>query len=120
MFARLYNDVVPKRFLSSPATRCIETIEPWALARDSTVEPDDRLFEGHGGGVIFELLRELGDEDAVLCSHGDVIPGIIFELRNRNMIPEGPLPCAKASTWHLETVEGSVVAATYLPPPPTR
>ena len=58
--------------VSSPAVRCVQTVEPLAAALGLEVELDDRLAEG-GGSSARVLLEEDG---VVACTHGDVI----FEL----------------------------------------
>jgi phosphohistidine phosphatase SixA len=58
-----------RRVVSSPYTRCIETVEPLAAALGVQVESDDRLEEGAAAGA-----DELLEEDGVLaCTHGDVV-----------------------------------------------
>jgi len=67
----LVDDLRPfnvRRVVSSPYTRCVETVEPLAAARGLEVELDDRLAEG-AGYVAAELLDE---EGVVACTHGDV------------------------------------------------
>lgn len=96
------------RVLSSPATRCVDTVSPLAAARGLKVEAEDALAEGTGRGAV-ALVERLLDEGAnvALCSHGDVIPEVLDALRidwDR---------CAKGSTWVLQ----SRAKATYLPPP---
>jgi len=61
-----------RRAVSSPYARCVETLEPLAVALGIEVETDDRLAEGAGRAAI-ELLAADG---VVACTHGDVI----FEL----------------------------------------
>jgi phosphohistidine phosphatase SixA len=59
----------PRRILSSPYVRCVETVEPLAAALGVPVEEDERLTEGAGSGA-----RELLREDGVLaCTHGDIV-----------------------------------------------
>ena len=58
-----------RRVLSSPYTRCIETVEPLAAALGVHVESDDRLEEGAAAGAD-ELLKEDG---VLACTHGDVV-----------------------------------------------
>jgi 8-oxo-dGTP diphosphatase len=61
------------RVVSSPYTRCVETVEPLAAALGLTVEQDDRLAEGAGGAAA-ELLEEDG---VVACTHGDVVERLL-------------------------------------------
>jgi 8-oxo-dGTP diphosphatase len=60
-----------KRVLSSPYVRCIQTVEPLGLE----VVLDDRLAEGASGEETRELLASV--DDAVACTHGDVIENVI-------------------------------------------
>ena len=62
-----------RRILSSPAVRCVETVEPLAAALGLDVEEDRRLAEGAGRSA-FELLHE---EGVLCCTHGDVIEDVL-------------------------------------------
>jgi 8-oxo-(d)GTP phosphatase len=62
-----------RRVVSSPYVRCVETVEPLAVALGVEVEQDDRLAEGEGGSAR-QLLREDG---VVCCTHGDVVEALI-------------------------------------------
>ena len=62
-----------RRIVSSPYTRCVETVVPLAEALGLEVEEDVRLEEG-GGGHASPLLAEPG---VVLCTHGDVIEELL-------------------------------------------
>jgi len=59
------------RALSSPYVRCTQTLAPL----DLDIEPDVRLEEGADAGATLALLREL--QDAVACTHGDVIENVL-------------------------------------------
>jgi len=69
----ILRDLEVRRVVSSPYVRCMETVRPLAVARELSVEPDDRLAEGAEGSAV-ELLREDG---VVCCTHGDVIEALI-------------------------------------------
>jgi 8-oxo-dGTP diphosphatase len=74
--AELVHELIPlgvQRVVSSPYTRCVETVEPLAAALGLEVERDERLAEG-GGDEAADLLRE---EGVVACTHGDVIHDIL-------------------------------------------
>lgn len=62
-----------RRIVSSPFTRCVETVEPLAEALGLSVEPDDRLAEG-AGHAAYVLVQEDG---IVCCTHGDVVGDLI-------------------------------------------
>src|SRR5919199_5554865 len=73
-------DVHLKRVLSSPAVRCMQTVEPLALAHRVDVEETDDLAEGAGAQPTFILMELLSGIDAALCTHGDVIEDVIGRL----------------------------------------
>jgi phosphohistidine phosphatase SixA len=79
------------RVLSSPLTRCMQTVEP--LAEQAGVEIEQRmaLAEGASGDVARSLVRALGDHAAV-CTHGDVVAELIGSGRRAH----------KGSVWVLE------------------
>jgi phosphohistidine phosphatase SixA len=105
------------RVLSSPATRCIETVEPLAEARGLTVETDGWLAEGSGARPCIEAILALGEGGVALCSHGDLIPKVIRQLRADGMDTKDPNLSQKGSTWVLEVVDGRVASGRYRPPP---
>ena len=63
------------RVLSSPYDRCVQTVEPLAEELGVGIEIDDRLAEGAGRGPALELLGAL--EDAVACTHGDIVEEVL-------------------------------------------
>jgi phosphohistidine phosphatase SixA len=64
-----------KRVISSPYVRCVQTVEPLAEALGVEVELDDRLAEGAGRTAALELLENV--EDAVACTHGDIVEEVL-------------------------------------------
>ena len=94
------------RVLSSPSTRCTDTVAPFALASGITTRTKVGLSEeGHAArpdGARDHLVRliERG-EPAVLCSHGPVLPRLLHELAHRADglsagTPAAPTPVAQA------------------------
>jgi 8-oxo-dGTP diphosphatase len=59
-----------ERILTSPALRCIETVEPLAAARALTPELRDELAEELQETEGWALVRSLAREDVVVCGHG--------------------------------------------------
>ncbi len=113
--ARLHRDIDLERLISSPARRCVDTLEPLAAVHGLTVETDDALAEGTAPDVVDRLLRRLSAQDVLLCSHGDVISATIKELRRRGDLgvrPEWP----KGSTWVFDDWPAPT-RIDYLPPP---
>ena len=52
------------------------------------------------------------------CSHGDVIPQVLRQLKARSMAVDGALIDQKGSVWVLETADGEVRRGRYIPPGP--
>jgi 8-oxo-dGTP diphosphatase len=101
--------------LSSPYPRCVETVRPLATLRGLEVRTDPRLAEGTDISDAWKLLESLTDVDAVLCSHGDVIPELISRNQRRGMRVPGTSGCAKASVWTLTDWKGDHFAhGTYV------
>lgn len=103
------------KVISSPAVRCVQTVEPLARSLNTKISVDARLFEGEAPTAVLDLIRKLG-EDTVLCSHGDIIGGIVFKLMDEEIAPTDSR-FQKASAWRLTCRQGEVVKAQYLPPP---
>jgi phosphohistidine phosphatase SixA len=61
-----------ERILSSPAVRCLQTVEPLALAVDLPVEERADLAEGTPGRKALAVVLAAGP-GAVSCTHGDVL-----------------------------------------------
>lgn len=103
------------RVLSSGYPRCRQTVDPLAAARGLSVEEDPGLAEG---GDPRDLIARLGSLDhGALCSHGDVIGGLVIELNDAAVPLDGGMRWEKASTWALEVRGGRVLSGRYLPPP---
>ena len=107
----------PRRVLSSPAVRCVQTMGPLADKLGIDVVEDDRLFEGATAREVRTLLDEVVDDDVALCSHGDVIPIVLDLLVGDGLTPERNLVWQKASVWIAEREDGAWGQGRYLPPP---
>ena len=113
------------RILSSPAMRCRKTIEPLAAHLGVEVELHAALLEGAALQDALAVVRAAaatpaeGDAagDAVLCSHGDVIPDVLTYLMGKGMRTGPDRRCQKGSVWVLEVDGADVVRGEYVPPP---
>lgn len=114
--AELYAGRDLDRILSSPLTRCVQTVEPLSAARGIAIEEVGDLAEGASLDTVGRLLRGLADADAVLCTHGDVLELVVTDLSHRGVAFEDPPRWAKASTWVIDDGRDPSHAA-YLPPP---
>jgi phosphohistidine phosphatase SixA len=88
------------RIVSSPYTRCVQTVEPLAEARGLEVELDEQLGADRLGEVP-EVLERLRGQNAAVCAHGD-LPWL------------GDRKFKKGSTW---VVDDSLEPQRYIPPP---
>jgi len=66
----LLGDYEIARVLSSPAVRCLQTVEPLARSRGLDIEVREELSEEQQGEAGVELVRALIGEQAALCVHG--------------------------------------------------
>ncbi|MFA9444336.1 histidine phosphatase family protein [Egicoccus sp. AB-alg6-2] len=113
-----YAGLPVERVLSSPYTRCVDSVSPLAAARGLDVEEEEALAEGTPLDVVHGLLRRLEGRDVVLCSHGDVIGALVQDLQVRGVDVDGAggPRWQKGSTWVLEG-DLRTPAVRYLPPP---
>ncbi|MCE9623573.1 MAG: histidine phosphatase family protein [Actinomycetia bacterium] len=103
--------------ISSPAVRCVQTLEPLATLLGVEVVRDLKLAEGAGFDGAVTLLATVPD-GSVLSSHGDVIPDTIAALERRGCVIVGEPDWRKASVWQLRrTDDGTIHEATAWPPP---
>lgn len=109
-------DLAPGRILSSPLTRCVQTVQPLADALRLLVEPHPALAEGADLERTWSLLEALaGHGDAVVCSHGDVIPPVLDRLRRRGVpVLDAGHDVAKGSVWTIEAGPGGQLTQVRL------
>jgi broad specificity phosphatase PhoE len=105
--------------VSSPSVRCRQTVEPLAEALRLPVDLSDALAEGAPLTGALRLVEKLMDEQAVLCTHGDVV-GELLEHFRRNGVALDDDRMEKGSTWVLDVDSGQVARARYLAPPTER
>jgi phosphohistidine phosphatase SixA len=93
-----------EHILSSPYTRCVQTVEPLAVTRGLPVATDEALAEGAGAEAALALFRRT-ESDLVACVHGDLVVELLGEKRR------------KGSTTVLELApERGVVVLDYAEP----
>jgi len=112
----LKNEPIDK-VLSSPFTRCVQTVEPLASARKLPVEPRRDLEEGSGGESIVRLVLEFKGRNVVLCTHGDLVEELLEQLIQNGLVPRSRATMEKGSTWVLEETAGKITGARYLAAP---
>ena len=105
---------------SSPATRCVQTMEPSAQAAGLEITEQEDLWEDAGLDdamvAIEQACRVLTDSEAVaFCSHGNLIPAIVERLGHLGIVINGR-GCERASVWRLHRRQGQWERAQYLTP----
>lgn len=115
LLARL-RDYPIGRILTSPAVRCVQTVEPLGQRRAVPSELVDALRVDTPIGSLLEPVTDPGLDTAVLCGHGEQIGGLVRQLAEGGLLVEEPLRWAKGSTWVLDTNQGRVVGGRYLAP----
>ena len=104
--------------VSSPALRCWQTVEPLARQRGVAARTDVALAAAADLDSAVALLLESPTDGLVLCTHGELIKPLLGRLRELGAPLRGELVWPKSSVWLLETADGAVTGAAYLPPHP--
>jgi 8-oxo-dGTP diphosphatase len=102
------------RILSSPAVRCLQTVEPLARRRGLPVEWAEALAVGAEPAGLVTLLSDPAAGDTVLCSHGELIGLVLTRLVGQAGLDVLEWP--KGSTWILTIEDGQLRHRHYLPP----
>lgn len=117
--AERLSDEPPARLLSSPYLRCVQTLEPLAVAAEAPIETTDVLAEGAGGaGAVDLLLRLASSGSLACCTHGDVVFEIAHAVARSGVALDGPRDVPVASAWLLEVEAGRFVRARFVEQPP--
>jgi phosphohistidine phosphatase SixA len=107
------------RLVSSPYVRCLQTLEPLALAVGLPIESTELLAEGADGGSAVELLLSVsGTGPVACCTHGDVLYDILGIVAVAGIHLDGPRDAPVASTWILAVEDGRFASARFVDQPP--
>jgi broad specificity phosphatase PhoE len=102
--------------LSSPTVRCQQTVQPLAVDRHLRIESRPALGVAADLAVVLGLLKDLQAQDAVVCTHGEVIGQVLVRLVADGLAVDQPLAWPKGSTWLLDGPDGRFTVGRYLPP----
>lgn len=105
-----------ERVLSSPYLRCRQTLEPLAARIGITVVDEARLAEATPIADALALITAPGPTTA-MCTHGDIVVGLVNHLINQGLVTPAKAGGSKASTWKLDIENGEITRAKYLPAP---
>jgi phosphohistidine phosphatase SixA len=107
------------RLVSSPYVRCVQTLEPLAVAADLPIETSELFAEGADGNDAVELLLSLASQGpAACCTHGDVLFDVLGIVADAGVHLDGPQGAPVASTWVLEVEDGRFAGARFVEQPP--
>jgi phosphohistidine phosphatase SixA len=93
-----------ERILSSPFTRCVQTVDLLSEARGLEIELADELAEGSGAERVRSLLLELGGTAAAVCGHGPELVRLFGKTK-------------KGATVIVEAADGELGELGRLSPP---
>lgn len=103
--------------LSSPATRCVQTVEGTAEAHGLEVIETEDLWEDADTNDVMAVLAEAVDgkksRTVVVSSHGNLIPIIVEQLAAAGAKIKGR-GCEKGSVWVLDHNGKKFTACTYI------
>jgi 8-oxo-(d)GTP phosphatase len=109
-----------RTLVSSPSLRCIQTLDPLAEHLGVDITLASELSEGSDpAGALAWVAFAAAEGPAVLCTHGDVLQGMIDGLRDEG-VPiggDGMVGFEKGAAWRLEVFDGGVRKMTYVPAP---
>ena len=109
----------PRVLWASPYLRCVQTLEPLSELCGLPVVMESRIEEDSPLEKSLAAIEDAPD-NAVLCSHGDVIPDVVNGLFRRGMdMTDVPRALKKASLFVLHRENGVFVRAEYCDPPTT-
>ena len=107
--------------LSSPSTRCRQTLEPLAKACGLPITFVGELGDGVPVDRVLPVLEAAASGPTVVCTHGTVIEESLASLLAAGMRPrpDAPILSEKGSIWILGRDGGAFVEGRYLGPVPS-
>jgi 8-oxo-dGTP diphosphatase len=106
-----------ERIISSPYDRCVQSVEPLSRVTGAKIEISDVLAEEPDLDATYALVDNLVGANAVICSHGDVIPALINRMMWAGLSLSSRFYCSKGSIWEVEVDGGKFTTGHYVPPP---
>jgi broad specificity phosphatase PhoE len=125
------------RVLTSPFTRCVETVQPLADRLGIDVEPAEVLGEapsvplvdagdtwvasawlgGRALALVDQVVADNPAGDVVMCSHGDVIPSVMAALAGRDGLDIDDVHLRKGARFRLTFKGPKCVTVEAVAPP---
>ncbi len=110
----------PTLLVSSPHTRCLQTME--LIASKTGLEVvEDAALTPNAGRQALDRVRDLSTSESpgpvVLCTHGEVIGDVLAALASEDGIRLSRRPPGlKGCVWVLDFRKGKVATARYISP----
>ncbi len=111
-----------RRLVSSPALRCVQTLQPLADVVGLPIETWDALGPHAGAAGVRSTLGHPAFDDVIMCTHGEVLRPLLRTLRRRGAGRDGAhldgrRLLAKGSAW-LVTIapDGTVSSFEHIGP----
>ncbi len=117
VIAESLRDAGIERILSSPYDRCVQSVEHLSKVTGARIEISDVLAEEPDLDATYALVDGLVGANAVICSHGDVIPALINRMMWAGLSLSSRFYCSKGSIWEVEVDGGKFTTGHYVPPP---
>lgn len=111
--AELLSDVKIRSIISSPATRCVQTVEPLAANLGLEVVEHDDLWEDADTKDAMAILDANSKGNSVICTHGNLIPILVEQLGEAGAKIKGR-GCEKGSIWVLDHNGKRFTKASYI------
>jgi phosphohistidine phosphatase SixA len=113
----ILDDLEIDNVLSSPATRCVQTVQGVADRHDLEVIEHEDLWEDADTDAVMDVLESAvgggTSRTVVVCSHGNLIPVIVEQLALAGAKVKGR-GCEKGSIWVLDHDGKRFTACTYI------
>ena len=120
--ARVLGAYPVRRLVSSPARRCIQTLQPLADEVSRAIEIWDDLGPDAGPSSLISWLSNPDFADAVVCTHGEVMSPLLRLIDRRRVAMTGPDLdrrglLTKGTAWHLVLAsDGRIVGLHHVVP----
>ena len=127
VLARMLGCYARRRVISSPARRCVTTVEPYAALAGLVIETEPAFLAGPSAAAppdwmlpARQRIEDLAGDPvpAVICAHRENLPVLLDWVCARlgAKVPDGP-PLEKSAFWVLH-IGGGTVASTERHHPP--
>jgi broad specificity phosphatase PhoE len=101
---------------SSPAVRCRQTVEPLAVERGVSVRDHPLLAKDAPVDALLDWLLAQPSAPWVLCTHGEVIDGLLFVVRSSGLVTAPARVTEKGAAWRVTQHEDGAISLEYVPP----